>query len=264
MDVRSSRLGSFFVAAALATFSSLAFAADAPAEETPLQLQQRRVDALRDVAAAASPTNVPAREELVKGMVVVIAVADPALLPPASSGLAALGDLRTLCANGEQALVHLVQMARAVGDTAATLSKMSLAVDRTMIMAAACSARQLNIQAKAALAQPDQRPTADELAAMKKEAASLPEVMSRIVLGATLTDLNPNSRVRTAADALPILREAIAALPPAGKAATIEAVEKLLAPPDKDGHIDRAARDPLLKVLRGSECTASCKLLGES
>ncbi|WP_457318557.1 GGDEF domain-containing protein [Stenotrophomonas sp. P5_B8] len=79
------------LAAALFTSSALACAADAPTAETPLQLQQRRLDALRLMADASSPSNMPDREALVKGMIVVMAVADPALLPDGWTGIAAQG-----------------------------------------------------------------------------------------------------------------------------------------------------------------------------
>jgi hypothetical protein len=262
MDVVCPLVRRLCLAAALLTASSLACAADAPTAETPLQLQQRRLEALRLMADAASPSNVPDRETLVKGMIVVMAIADPALLPDGSAGIAALDDLRRLCANSAHAGVQLVRLAQATGDAEGMLARMSVAVDRTAIMTTACSARQLDIQGRAILARPGKRPTTAEVTAMREVAATLPGSIAGIILGATLTDLNPNSRARTASDGLPVLVEAAAAMPPATKAATLEAVRQKLAQPDSDGHIDHTARDPLLEPLRGSDCAASCTLLG--
>ena len=262
MDVVRSFRRRLCMAVVLLGSAAPAMAADPPANETPLQLQQRRVDALRAAADAASPTNQPDRDALVRAMIVVMAVSDPALLPDATAGLTALPDLRTLCANSAHAGAHLVRMARATGDTEGMLARMSVAVDGTMIMATACSARQLDIQSRAILARPGKLPTAEELTAMQKEADTLPRNIAGIVLGASLTDLNPNSRARTALDGLPVLVEATAAMPPATKAATLEAVRQILDPPDRDGHIDHEARDVLLQALKGSECAAACELLG--
>lgn len=250
---------------AAATLPTPVLAADPPpANETPLQLQKRRLDALRAAADAASPTNVPDRDALVKAMIVVMAVADPALLPDRTAGLPALDELRSLCANGAEAGAHLVRMAQATGETGDMVARMSVAMDRVAIMVTACAARQLDIRGRAILARPGSRPDAAELTAMREAAASLPASIANIVLGATLLDLNPNSRTRTAMDAAPVLLEAVAAMPPASKAATLEAVEKMLGPPERDGHIDTAARDVMLQLLRRDACGAGCEVLGAS
>lgn len=262
MDVVCPLVRRLCMVAALVTLSASALAADPPATESPGQIQLRRLGALKALADAASPDTPPDRNALITGLALQMVIADPALVPAGTAGLGSLPALRAVCGAAAQGAVQLVQMAQASDDPSGNLARMSVAVDRSAIMGMACTARQLDMQSRAILDRATAQTDPTELDGMRAMADTLPTNIAAILLGATLSDLNPASRDRTATDALPILGEAAAVMPPATKAAALDAVQRLLARPDADGHIDRTTRDALLAPLKGSACTASCRLLG--
>ncbi len=260
MDVPPLRLRAICLAALLATTGPLLAAGPAPAA-TGLELQADRLHALTALADAASAGNVPDDDTLVTAMMMTMDIADPALVPPGSAGLDAMLDLLAACRNGRRAAEQVVRLAMATPDPNATLGRISVAIDRTAIMTTACTARQMDMQSREILKRGVSSSDAVQLEDMRQMAESLPIRIGMLAMGATLTDLNPKSRARTEADALPILREAGAAMTPSMRQAVLDGVEKTLKDADSKGRIDRAARARLQAAVQDAGCTASCQLL---
>ncbi len=250
--------------AAMGTFActAQAVAVTPEASPAPLELQAQRLHALTSLADMASPENVPDRETLVTAMMIAMDVADPALVPRGDAGPAALPDLRVACANGYKATTQLVRLANATPEPGDTISRLSVALDRTTIMVTACTAREMDIQARELLKRGVGTGDAAVLGELQRLADDLIPRLTILTLGATLTDLNPNSRARTEADALPVLREAASAMTPEMRRKTLDAIDKALQKHEEAGTIDRAARARFLEPFHADACSASCKVLG--
>lgn len=229
---------------------------------SPLLQQTERLHALTGLADAASPENVPDRETLVTAMMVAMDIADPVLVPRADAGPEVLPDLRTACENGHSATVQLVRLAQATPDPGDILSRLSVALDRTTNMQILCAARQLDIESRELLKRGVSPGDAATLDDMRRLLDDLKPRISMLVMGATLTDLNPNSRARTTAEALPVLLEVASAMTPELRKETLDAIDKTLQKHDSGGRIDNEVRARLTEAFRGDACSASCKVLG--
>ncbi|WNH54526.1 hypothetical protein [Stenotrophomonas oahuensis] len=229
---------------------------------SPLLQQTERLHALTGLADAASPENVPDRETLVTAMMVAMDIADPVLVPRADAGPEVLPDLRTACENGHSATVQLVRLAQATPDPGDILSRLSVALDRTTNMQILCAARQLDIESRELLKRGVSPGDAATLDDMRRLLDDLKPRISMLVMGATLTDLNPNSRARTTAEALPVLLEVASAMTPELRKETLDAIDKTLQKHDSEGRIDNEVRARLTEAFRGDACSASCKVLG--
>ncbi len=249
---------------ALATLAGTAHATVVLPPPSPLFTQDARLHALTSLADAASPENVPDRETLVTAMMIAMDVADPALVPRTDAGTGVLPDLHAACDNGQRATVQLVRLAQATPEPAEMLSRLSVALDRTTNMAILCGARQLNIESRELLERGVGSGDAAKLGEMRRLLDDLKPKISMLVMGATLTDLNPNSRSRTAEEALPVLREVASAMTPELRKETLEAIDKTLQKDAAEGRIDEEVRARLKEPFHGDACSESCKVLGSA
>jgi len=264
MDVTTLHTRGFLMAALMAATASAQAAAPQPAA-SPLQRQARTLAALTSMADEASAGSVPNPDTLATGKFLAMVIADPALVPTGSAGMAAMEQSLSLCTNGNLAGKQLLRLAQATPDPEQSLGVLSDAVDRTGIMSIACSARQLDMMGRALLGRDTDGNTSAVLAGMQQMTDGMSFSIALVVLGATQTDASSaGNRASTLASALPVFREAAAAMTPAGRKTTLDAVKRALQKPEREGHIDRDARLKLEAALQTDACAASCQVLGKA